>query len=466
MFDVLQTKLGGVFEKLKGRGSLNEADVENAMGEIRTALLEADVALPVVKSFINDVKERAVGSDVIKSVSPGQQVVKIVHDTMVDIFRGDEDTHDLNLRGEPPVMIMMVGLQGSGKTTSTAKIAKVLTEKQNKKVLMASLDVNRPAAQEQLAILGEQVEVDTLPIVAGELPKDITKRAMQAGKISGYDIVMLDTAGRLSIDEQLMAEVSEVKKVSKPQEILLVADAMTGQDSVTTAENFNAKLGLTGIVLTRVDGDSRGGAALSMRSVTGCPIKFMGTGEKLNEIEKFDAERVAGRILGMGDVVGLVEKAQEMNSEEEAERIAKRMQSGEFDLNDLKSQLQQMNKMGGLGGLMGMMPGMKGMKEKMESAGINEQMIKRQIAVIDSMTKAERKNPKILHASRKKRVATGSGTSVQDVNKLIKQFQTMEKVMKQMAKMGGKLPGMGGMGNPFGGNNPFGGGGFPGLGGR
>ena len=284
MFDVLQTKLGGVFEKLKGRGSLNESDVENAMSEIRTALLEADVALPVVKEFISDVKQRAVGSQIIKSVSPGQQVVKIVHDTMVSIFKGEEENHDLNLRGEPPIVIMMVGLQGSGKTTSTAKIAKSLSNKNRKKVLMVSLDVNRPAAQEQLAILGEQVSVETLPIIQGQAPQDITKRAMSAGKLGGYDVIILDTAGRLSIDEQLMSEVSQVKKVANPQEVLLVADAMTGQDSVNTAKNFNERLGLTGIVLTRVDGDSRGGSALSMRSVTGCPIKFMGIGEKLEDI--------------------------------------------------------------------------------------------------------------------------------------------------------------------------------------
>ena len=461
MFDVLQTRLGGIFESLKGRGSLNEASVREAMREIRTALLEADVALPVVKSFVAKVTERAVGVEVTKSVTPGQQVVKIVHDSLVEMLAGEEGASEINLRGEPPHTIMMVGLQGSGKTTSTAKLAKVLTAKQKQKVLMASLDVARPAAQEQLAVLGEQVDVATLPIVAGQSPVDIAKRAMQAGKLGGYDVVILDTAGRLSIDAQLMAEVSEVKAVSNPQEILLVADAMSGQDSVTTAENFNDRLGLTGIVLTRVDGDARGGAALSMRAVTGCGIKFMGVGEKVEDLEVFDASRVAGRILGMGDVVALVEKAQEMTSEEEAERLAQRMASGQFDLNDLKAQLAQMRKMGGLSGIMGMLPGVGKMKSQMAKAGMDESVLLRQEAIISSMTKAERKNPKILHASRKKRIANGSGTTVQDINKLMKQFQTMEKVMKQMGKMGGKLP-MGG-GNPLSGGNPLDGISLPGM---
>ena len=461
MFDVLQTRLGGIFESLKGRGSLNESAVRDAMREIRTALLEADVALPVVKSFIDKVTERAVGVEVTKSVTPGQQVVKIVHDNLVEMLQGDEASSELNLRGEPPHVIMMVGLQGSGKTTSTAKVALSLTSKRKQKVLMVSLDVARPAAQEQLAVLGTQVGVATLPIVAGQSPVDIARRAIQAGKLGGYDVVMLDTAGRLSIDAQLMAEVSDIKSATNPQEILLVADAMSGQDSVQTAKNFNDRLGLTGIVLTRVDGDARGGAALSMRSITGCGIKFMGVGEKVEDLEPFDAGRVAGRILGMGDVVALVEKAQQATNEEEAERLAKRMASGQFDLNDLKTQLAQMRKMGGLSGIMGMLPGVGKMKSQMEKSGMNENVLLRQEAIISSMTKSERKTPKILHASRKKRIANGSGTTVQEVNKILKQFQTMAKVMKQMGKMGGQLPM--GNGGALGGGNPMAGMDLPGL---
>ncbi len=482
MFDGLQSKLGTVFDKLKGKGALSAKDIDATMGEIRRALLDADVALPIVRSFVDQVKQKALGEEVLKSVTPGQQVVKVVHDVMVDIFNGGEDIPPaentdtknfaaaLNLRGEPPVAIMMVGLQGAGKTTSTGKIAGILQNKNRKKVLMASLDVARPAAQQQLAVLGEQVGVDSLPIINGQSPVDITKRAMQAGRLGGYDVVMLDTAGRLSIDEALMFELTQINAVAKPQETLLVADAMTGQDSVTTAENFNTKLPLTGIVLTRVDGDSRGGAALSMRATTGCAIKFMGVGEKLDDMELFDAGRIANRILGMGDIVALVEKAQETASEQDMEKMANRMMSGQFDLNDLKSQLIQMQKMGGLGGVMGMLPGIGKMKGKMESAGINDAMLGRQVAIINSMTKKERKNPKILHASRKKRIASGSGTQVSEINKLLKQFQMMEKAMKQMRKMGGKMPpmpsGMGGGLNPFGGGNPFVGGkppsgGFP-----
>lgn len=486
MFEGLQTKLGSVFDKLKGKGSLSAKDIDVTTVEIRRVLLDADVALPVVRTFIERVKQQAVQESVLKSVTPGQQVVKVVHDVMVDIFNGGEspptdknatdtkldtklDTKNfagaLNLRGEPPVAIMMVGLQGAGKTTSSGKIAGILQNKNRKKVLMASLDVARPAAQQQLAVLGDQVGVDTLPIIAGQSPVDITKRAMQAGKFGGYDVVILDTAGRLSIDAPLMFELSQISAVAKPQETLLVADAMTGQDSVTTAENFHQRLPLSGIVLTRVDGDSRGGAALSMRHTTGCPIKFMGVGEKLDDIELFDADRIANRILGMGDIVALVEKAQETASEQDMEKMAARMMSGKFDLNDLRSQLQQMQKMGGLGSLMGMLPGVGKMKNKMESAGINDNMLGRQIAIINSMTNKERINPKILHASRKRRIASGSGTSVPEINKLLKQFQTMEKTMKHMRKMGGKMPpmpggmpsGMGGMGSPFGGGNPLGG---------
>ncbi|MTI09581.1 signal recognition particle protein [Curvivirga aplysinae] len=445
MFDTLSNRLGSVFDGLKRRGALKEADVSEAMREIRLALLDADVALPVVKSFIKEVKEKAVGEAVLKSVTPGQQVVKIVHDALVDMLGAE--SQGLNLLGEPPVAIMMVGLQGSGKTTSTAKIAKRLQEKERKKVLMASLDVARPAAQEQLAVLGEQVDVKTLPIVAGQQPVDIAKRAMQAGKLGGYDIVMLDTAGRLHIDEGLMDEVAAVKAVTNPQEILLVADSMTGQDAVTVADSFNQKMSLTGIVLTRIDGDARGGAALSMRKVANCPIKFLGTGEKMEEIEEFHADRLANRILGMGDVVSLVEKAQETIDEEEAEELAKKMQKGQFDLDDMAKQLKQMRKMGGMEGLMGMLPGVGKMKKQMAGAGIDDKMIVRQEAIISSMTKAERKNPKLIHAKRKQRIAAGSGTSVQEVNKILKQHQMMSKMMKKVSKLGekGLMRSLGGM---------------------
>lgn len=445
MFESLSDRLGGVFDALKRRGSLKASDVDAAMRDIRIALLEADVALPVVKEFINGVKEKAVGEQVLKSVTPGQQVVKIVHDALVDLLHTDDQ--DLNLIGEPPFAILMVGLQGSGKTTTTAKLAKRLSEKEKKKVLMASLDVYRPAAQEQLKILGEQAEVSTLPIVAGQQPVDIAKRAMQAGRFGGYDVVMLDTAGRLHVDEGLMAEVAAVKTATSPSEVMLVADAMTGQDAVNVADSFNKRVGLTGIMLTRVDGDARGGAALSMRAVTQCPIKLLGVGEKLDELEEFHADRIAGRILGMGDVVSLVEKARETIQEEDAERLAKKIQKGEFDLNDLADQLKQMRKMGGLQGLMGMLPGIGKMKDQMKNANLDEGLLKRQEAIISSMTAQERRNPKVIHASRKQRIANGSGTSVQEVNKLLKQYQTMAKMMKKMGKLGqkGLMRSMGGM---------------------
>lgn len=467
MFESLSDRLGGVFDALKRRGSLKASDVDAAMRDIRIALLEADVALPVVKEFINEVKEKALGEQVLKSVTPGQQVVKIVHDALVDLLQTDDQ--DLNLIGEPPFAILMVGLQGSGKTTTTAKLAKRLTEKDKKKVLMASLDVYRPAAQEQLKILGEQTGVATLPIVAGQQPVDIAKRALNAARLGGYDIVFLDTAGRLHVDEQLMAEVAAVRDTAAPRETLLVADSMTGQDAVTVAKSFQDRVGLSGIVLTRVDGDARGGAALSMRHVTGKPIKFLGTGEKMDAVEAFRADRVAGRILGMGDVVSLVEKAAETIEQEEAEKIARKMQKGEYDLEDMASQLKQMRKMGGLEGLMGMLPGIGKIKKQMAGANVDPKMLLRQEAIISSMTPQERRQPKMLHASRKRRIAAGSGTSVQDVNKLLKQHQTMSKMMKQVSKMGkkGKLPGgMGDMGALLGGQGGMPGGGqMPGLGG-
>ncbi|HAA92600.1 MAG TPA: signal recognition particle protein [Rhodospirillaceae bacterium] len=449
MFDSLSGRLGEVFEGLTRRGALNEKDVDAAMRDVRIAMLEADVALPVVRDFIKKVKAEAIGEKVLKSVTPGQMVIKVVHDALVDMLGADDA--ELQLPVNPPGAILMVGLQGSGKTTTSAKIGLHLSQKENKKVLMASLDVARPAAQEQLKVLGEQVEVATLPIIEGQPPIEITKRAMQAGTLGGYDVVILDTAGRLAVDEALMSEVAAIHGEAEPLETLLVADSMTGQDAVTTAESFNDRLGLTGIVLTRVDGDARGGAALSMRSVTGCPIKLIGTGEKLDELEPFHPERIAGRILGMGDVVSLVEKVSETVEAEEAEKLAAKLKKGRMDFNDMADQLRQVTSMGGLSGVMGMLPGVGKMQKQMAEANMDEGMIRRQQAIICSMTPGERNRPKLIQASRKKRIAAGSGTSVQDVNKLLKQLTTMNKVMKKMGKMGQKgmmrrgLPGMPGM---------------------
>ncbi|MDE0727121.1 MAG: signal recognition particle protein [Alphaproteobacteria bacterium] len=448
MFDSLTDRLGTVFDKLTRRGALSESDVDGALREVRQALLEADVALSVARDFIKVVRERAVGEEVVKSVTPGQMVVKIVNDALVETL-GSEAV-DINLNAVPPAPILMVGLQGSGKTTTTAKLAKRLVERDKKKVLMASLDTRRPAAMEQLKVLGQQISVPTLPIVEGQNPVDIAKRAMQAAKLQGFDIILLDTAGRMHVDEALMAEVQAVHGVAKPVETLLVADSLTGQDAVNVAEQFNKRLNLTGIVLTRVDGDGRGGAALSMRAVTGCPIKLLGVGEKLDELETFHPDRIASRIHGMGDVVSLVEKATENIDEAEAERLAKKVQKGQFDLNDLLDQLRQISKMGGLDGLMAMLPGVGKMKKQMAAANIDAKLIKRQEAIILSMTAEERLKPKVIHASRKKRIAAGSGTSVQEVNKLLKQFKQMSGMMKKVSKMGkkgmmrGGLPGLGG----------------------
>ena len=447
MFDTLSDRLGGIFDSLTRRGVLKEQDVDEAMREIRVALLEADVALPVVRDFIDKVKPAALGREVLRSVTPGQMVVKIVHDELVSML-GDEREAGISLAATPPVAILLVGLQGSGKTTSAAKLGLRLKTRDKQKVLMASLDVYRPAAQQQLAVLGEQADVATLPVVDGQQPVDIAKRAMQAGRLGGYDVVILDTAGRLHVDEMLMGEVAAVRSVSEPHEVLLVADAMTGQDAVTVAENFNERLGLTGILLTRVDGDARGGAALSMRAVTGCPIKMIGVGEKLDEFEPFHPDRIANRILGMGDVVSLVEKVSETVETEKAEKLAKKLKKGEMDLDDLADQLDQLQKMGGLGGIMGMLPGVAKAQKQMAEANIDETMIRRQRAIISSMTRDERSRPKLIQASRKRRIAAGSGTSVQDVNKLLKQFQMMNKMMKKVGKMGSKgmmrhgLPGM------------------------
>ena len=454
MFDTLSDRLGTVFDRLKGRGALNEQDVREAMREVRIALLEADVALPVVRRFIDAVTEQAVGQSVLRSVTPGQQVVKIVNDAIVEMLGGDEPA-ELDLNAAPPVVIMLVGLQGSGKTTTTAKLAKLLKEKQGKKVLMASLDVNRPAAQEQLKVLGEQVGVATLPIIAGQQPTEIATRALQSAKLQAVDVLLLDTAGRLHVDQQLMDEMQAVAGISVPREVLLVVDALTGQDAVNVAQSFTAQVPLTGVVLTRMDGDARGGAALSMRAVTGKPIKFAGTGEKLDAIEAFNPGRVAGRILGMGDIVSIVEKAAQAIDEDEAERMAARMAKGQFDLNDLAGQFRNMRKMGGIGALAGMLPGMKKAKAAMASSGMDDKALVHLEALIGSMTPKERTRPELLNAKRKIRVAKGAGMQVQDVNKLLKMHQEMATTMKRLKKMGG-LKGLAGM---------FGGGGMPGMGG-
>lgn len=434
MFQSLTEKLGSVFDKLRGKGSLNEEDVNLALREIRVALLEADVALSVVKDFVERIRVKAVGQEIVKSVSPAQMVVKIVHDEMVALL-GAENS-ELSFTGTPPVVYLMVGLQGSGKTTSTAKISKYLTDKLRKKVLMASLDTYRPAAQDQLAQLGTQTGVTTLPIVTGEDPIAITKRAMTEARLGGYDVLMLDTAGRLAIDDVLMNEVVAIRDLSKPVETLLVVDAMTGQDAVNTASAFDSKIGITGLMLTRVDGDARGGAAMSMRAVTGKPIKLLGIGEKWDALEPFYPDRIAGRILGMGDVVSLVEKAIETVNEAEAENMAKRFNEGRFDLNDMLNQFKQMKRMGGIGSLMKMLPGLGRYADQIDNANLDNSVLKHQEAIILSMTKAERLKPTILNAKRRQRIAAGSGTSVQDVNKLIKQFEQMEMMMRRMKKMG------------------------------
>ena len=461
MFESLQERLGSILNGLTGRGALSDADVAAALREVRRALLEADVALDVVRSFTDKVRAKAVGADIVKSIKPGQMVVKIVHDELVDMLGAEGVTIDLN--APAPVVIMMVGLQGSGKTTTTGKIGKRLTERSRKKVLLASLDTRRPAAQEQLRQLGVQTGVDTLPIIAGQTPVEIAARAVQAAKLGGHDVVILDTAGRTHIDEPLMLEMADIKKKANPHEILLVADALTGQDAVNLARSFDERVGITGLVLTRMDGDGRGGAALSMRAVTGKPIKLIATGEKMDALEEFYPRRIADRILGMGDIVSLVEKAAENIDAEKAAAMAKKMQSGKFDLNDLADQIGQMQKMGGMGGIMGMMPGMGKMKDQMAAAGLDDSIFKRQLAIISSMTKTERGNPDLLKHSRKQRIAKGSGTNAADINKLLKMHRQMADMMKSMgkgkggmmkqmmgglgAKMGlGGLGGMGGMG--------------------
>jgi signal recognition particle subunit SRP54 len=446
MFESLQDRLGSILNGLTGRGALSEKEVSAALREVRRALIEADVALDVVRSFTDRVRGKAVGVEVLKSIKPGQQVVKIVHDELVEMLGSEGESIDLNAAA--PVVVMMVGLQGSGKTTTTAKIARRLTEKQNKKVLMASLDTRRPAAQEQLRQLGEQVGVATLPVIEGQSPVDIAKRAVQAARLGGHDVVMLDTAGRTHIDEPLMVEMADIRKVSDPHEILLVADALTGQDAVNLARSFDERVGITGLVLTRMDGDGRGGAALSMRAVTGKPVKLIGTGEKMDALEEFHPKRIADRILGMGDIVSLVERAAETIDQEKAAEMARKMQAGRFDLNDLADQLRQMQKMGGLGGIMGMMPGMGKMKDQVAAAGLDDRTFVRQLAIISSMTAKERSSPDILKHSRKKRIAAGSGTNAAEINKLLKMHRQMADMMKAL---GGKGKGAGMMRRMMGG---------------
>jgi signal recognition particle subunit SRP54 len=446
MFDSLSERLGGILDRLTRRGALSEADVDAALREVRRALLEADVALDVARAFIEKVKGQAVGVEVIKSVTPGQMVVKIVHDQLIETLGARGEAIDLN--AAPPVPIMLVGLQGSGKTTTAAKIAKRLSEQMRRKVLMASLDVRRPAAMEQLAVLGRQIGIETLPIVEGQQPAQIAQRALQAGRLGGYDVVLLDTAGRTTLDEAMMAEAAEVKRAASPHEVLLVADALTGQDAVNLARAFDERVGLTGIVLTRVDGDGRGGAALSMRAVTGKPIKLIGTGERMDALEDFYPARIADRILGMGDIITLVEKAAATIDAEKAARAAERMRKGQFDLADLREQLVQMQQMGGMSGLMGMLPGIAKMKNQLASANLDERVLKRQMAIIDSMTPKERRNPDVLKASRKKRIAAGSGTKVEDINRMLKMHRSMSDVMKAMGS--GKRGPMAGLANMLG----------------
>lgn len=458
MFDALTDRLSSVFDRLSGRGVLSEKDVDEAMREVRVALLEADVALPVVRDFIAKAKERATGEAVIRSVRPADQVVKITYDGLVEMLGGEGEPEGLNLSLNPPTVIMMAGLQGSGKTTTAGKLALRLG-KERKRVLLASLDTRRPAAMEQLATLATLAQVESLPIVAGQAAPDIARRALQSAKLQGYDVVILDTAGRTTLDEAMMSEAAEIAKIANPSETLLVADALTGQDAVRTAKAFHERLPLTGLVLTRADGDGRGGAALSMRAVTGLPIKFLGVSEKIDGLEVFDAARVAGRILGQGDIVALVEKATEELDVAKAEAMAKRLAKGQFDLDMMAEQLQQMKRMGGMEGLMGMLPGVQKIKKQIAEANISDKMVDRQAAIISSMTKQERKKPDILAASRKRRIAAGAGVDVAEVNRLLKQHRQMADAFKMMSKGGGKgfaqmaqmLGGMGGGGGGMGG---------------
>ncbi|MDF7675061.1 signal recognition particle protein [Acetobacteraceae bacterium ESL0709] len=453
MFEQLSSRMSRVFEGLSRGGKLSEADVAEAMREVRLAMLEADVALPVVRSFVAKVKDKAVGAQVLEGVSPGQAVAKIVNDALIEAL-GGAGAVPLNLSAPAPVPLLMVGLQGAGKTTTAGKLALRLAGRERRKVLLASLDVQRPAAQLQLQQLAQQAaaltegRVVSLPIVAGQQPVDIARRALDSAKREGFDVVILDTAGRLAIDEALMNEVRQVRDVANPADTLLVVDAMTGQDAVNTAQAFKDQVGITGVVMSRMDGDARGGAALSMKAVTGAPIKFTGSGEKLDALEEFYPERVASRILGLGDIAGLVEKASEQLDQEEGERVAKKMLAGKFDLDDYVSQLNQISRLGSISGILGMLPGMGKLKEKLEGKNIDMSIFNRHKAMISSMTQEERKTPGIIKASRKKRIAAGSGTTVPEVNRLLKQFDEMSTMMKRINKMGlsGLMRGMGGAG--------------------
>lgn len=434
MFDKLSERLSDIFEGLRKRGALTENHVDEALREVRLALLEADVALPVVKTFIAAAREKAVGQEVIRSISPAQMVTKIVHDHLVEML--GKEAAGLELAAAPPVPVMIVGLQGAGKTTTTAKIARRLAQRDKKQVLMASLDIHRPAAQEQLRVLGEQADIPTLPIIDGQQPVDIARRAMDSARLRGIDVVLLDTAGRLTIDEAMMSEATAVKRSVAPAEVLLVADALTGQDAVNTAKAFGERLGVTGIVLTRVDSDARGGAGLSMRAATGCPIKLIGTGEKIEELEEFHPKRIASRILGMGDVVSLVEKAAETAEDDGAQALEKKLQAGNFDLEDYSEQLRHMQKMGGMDSVLGLLPGVGKMKKQLAQTSIDDSSLARQQAIISSMTPQERRKTKILNGSRRRRIAAGSGTTVQEVNRLLKQHRQMADMVKKMGKMG------------------------------
>ena len=445
MFSSLSNKLGDIFTKLRKRGALTEADIDAVMREVRIALLEADVALPVVKDFITSLKAKSVGTEIVQSVSPAQMVIKLVNDHITELLGSEQSA--INLAAQPPVVIMMVGLQGSGKTTSTGKLGLRLKTKHNKKVLVASLDVYRPAAQQQLEQVAKQAGIASLPIVVGEKPLQITERALKAARLEGYDVLLLDTAGRLHIDTELMDELKDVKKLANPLETMLVADSLTGQDAVTIAKTFHEQIGVTGIILTRIDGDGRGGAALSMRAITGQPIKYMGVGEKLDEFEEFYPERIASRILDMGDIVSLVEKASENVSQSEAEAIAAKMMEGHYDFNDMLDQFAKMKKMGGVGSLIKMLPGMRGMREKLEGAQIDGNAMSRQEAIILSMTKKERQSPKLLNGQRRARIAKGAGVSVQDVNRIVKQQMQMQDMVKKLKKLGQKGMMRGGLQN-------------------
>ncbi len=436
MFQGLQDKFGEILGNLKKRGALKEADVKEALRQVRVALLEADVALPVVKKLIKEIEEKAIGQEVLRSITPAQMVIKIVNDHLIEIL--GNNTEEINLKASPPAIILIAGLQGSGKTTTTIKLAHKIKKRLNKKVLVASLDVYRPAAQEQLKILGEQADIPSLPIIDGQLPLDIAKRSVKAGTLQGSDIIILDTAGRTNVDESLMTELSQIHKTVNPIETLLVADSLTGQDAVNVAKTFKERINITGIALTRIDGDARGGAAISMKAVTGCPIKIIGTGEKIEDLDDFHPDRIVSRILGMGDVVTLVEKAKETIDEEDALKLEKKILKGQFDLNDLRDQLRQMKKMGGMSGLMTMLPGISKVKKQMSESNINEKMLVHQEAIINSMTPKERTHVKVLNASRKRRIAAGAGVEIPDVNRVLKQYKQMSLVMKKMKKMGKK----------------------------